>query len=81
MLNADADGAHRSGMEFREVVTGNGYVDHQVIAAIHAQAKNKAKFSAGLRWGNKENIWFWPHRLLALHLGHNCSNPSPRLSA
>jgi hypothetical protein len=44
MLNADADGAHRSGLEFREVATGNGYVDYQVIAAIHAQAKNKAKF-------------------------------------
>jgi hypothetical protein len=44
LLNADVDGAHRSGVEFREVVTGNGYVDHQVIAAIHAQAKDKLKF-------------------------------------
>jgi hypothetical protein len=36
---------------------------------------------AGLRWENKENIWFWHHWPPALPLGHNCSNPSPRLSA
>jgi hypothetical protein len=41
----------------------------------------RRKVSAGLRWGNKENIWFWHHRPPALPLGHNCSNPSLRLSA
>jgi hypothetical protein len=38
-------------------------------------------FSAGLRWGNKENICFLYHWPPALPLGHNCSNPSLRLSA
>ena len=31
-------------MEWREVASGNGYVPHQLIAAIHAQAKDKLKF-------------------------------------
>jgi hypothetical protein len=34
-----------------------------------------------LRWENKQNIWFWHHWPPELPLGHNCSNPSPRLSA
>jgi hypothetical protein len=37
--------------------------------------------TAGLRWENKENIWFLHHWPPALPLGHNCSNPSLRLSA
>jgi hypothetical protein len=52
MLNANSDDAHRSGVEFREVAKGNGYVEHQVITAIHSQAKDKAKF---LKEGQAEN--------------------------
>jgi hypothetical protein len=44
ILNASREGAHQSGQEFRSVVKGNGYMNHQVITHIHGQAKDKALF-------------------------------------
>jgi hypothetical protein len=59
------------------IVDGDdGSTTDVVVAVVRA-----AVISAGLRWGNKENICFWHHRPPALPLGHNCSNPSLRLSA
>jgi hypothetical protein len=45
ILNASREGAHQSGQEFRSVVKGNGYMNHQVITHIHGQAKDKALFA------------------------------------
>jgi hypothetical protein len=47
------------------------------------RAADRVEHPAGLRlrWGNKENIWFWHHRPPVLPLGHNCSNPGLHLSA
>jgi hypothetical protein len=50
-------------------------------SGIEANAAESMTPHSALKIENKENIWFWHHWPPALPLGHNCSNPSLRLSA